>query len=68
MFGPSAVSCDILDIGTRHAEDERKQAMSSGTGAICPAKFLGQPAAFDIPNVADVSLSVRFSFSLSERS
>lgn len=58
MFGPTAVTTDILDIGTRQADDKRKQAMVSGTGSLCPAKFLGQPAAFDIPNVADVSQSL----------
>ena len=55
MFGPTTVSSDILDIGTRNAEDKRRQDMTSGTGALCPAKFLGEPAAFDVPNVADVS-------------
>jgi len=50
MFGPSAVTSDILDIGTRNAEDKRKQAMG-----LCPSKFLGEPAAFDLPNVSDVS-------------
>jgi hypothetical protein len=56
MFGPTAVTSDILDIGTRSAEDKRRQDMSTGTGALCPSKFLGQPAAFDLPNVADVSI------------
>ena len=55
MFGPSAVTTDILDIGTRRAEDKRRQVIASGSGGMCPSKFLGEPAAFDIPNVADVS-------------
>jgi hypothetical protein len=55
MFGPSAVTTNILDIGTRSAEDKRRQVIASGSGAMCPSKFLGEPAAFDIPNVADVS-------------
>jgi len=63
MFGPSAVTTDILDIGSRNGEDKRRQAMASGSGAMCPSKFLGAPAAFDIPNVADVSSSNRFSSS-----
>lgn len=55
MFGPTSVTAGILDIGTRKAEDERRRASAQGSGALCPAKFLGQPAAFDIPNVPDVS-------------
>jgi hypothetical protein len=61
MFGPSAVTTDILDIGSRNGEDKRRQAMASGSGAMCPSKFLGAPAAFDIPNVADVSSFNSFS-------
>ena len=58
MFGAQTIiSDDILDIGTRRAEDEKKQEMlSGGTGALCPSQLvLGQPAAFDLPNVPDVS-------------
>lgn len=64
MFGPTTVSTDILDLGTRKAEDERRQAMGSamGTGALCPSKFLGEPAAFDIPNVADPAHFCRTNF------
>ena len=68
MFGPVTVSNDVLDIGTRNAEDKRKQSMASanGTGALCPPKmtFLGEPAAFDVPNVADVSLIILYSNSI----
>lgn len=66
MFGPVTVSTDILDIGTRNAEDKKKQSMTSGTGALCPAKmnmnFLGEPAAFDVPNVADPAHFCRSNF------
>jgi len=62
MFGPTTVSSDILDIGTRNAEDKRRQDMTSGTGALCPAKFLGEPAAFDVPNVADPAHFCRQNF------
>jgi hypothetical protein len=56
MFGPTSVTAGILDVGTRKAEDERRRASTQGSGALCPpAVFLGQPAAFDIPNVPDVS-------------
>mmetsp|Transcript_3770 Transcript_3770/g.5632 ORF Transcript_3770/g.5632 Transcript_3770/m.5632 type:complete len:292 (+) Transcript_3770:78-953(+) len=62
MFGPAAVTTDILDIGTRQADDKRKQMMVSGTGSLCPTKFLGQPAAFDVPNVADPAHFCRNNF------
>ena len=58
MFGTqTAISDDILDIGTRRSEDRKRQAMTSGgTGALCPSQMvLGEPAAFDLPNVPDVS-------------
>ena len=58
MFGAQiAISDDILDIGTRRHEDRKRQAMASGgTGALCPSDLvLGEPAAFDLPNVPDVS-------------
>ena len=56
MFGPAAVTTDVLDIGTRQEEDKRRQMIASGgTGAMCASNFLGEPAAFEVPNVADVS-------------
>ena len=56
MFGPAAVTADVLDIGTRQEEDKRRQMIASGgTGAMCASNFLGEPAAFEVPNVADVS-------------
>jgi len=62
MFGPAAVSTDILDIGTRRAENEKKQLMATGTGALCPSRVLGHPAAFDLPNVPDPAHFCRTNF------
>ena len=52
------VSTDILDIGTRQYENQRKHsAASGGTAGLCPTEMvLGMPGAFDVPNVADVSI------------
>ena len=54
----SIVSSDILDIGTRRYDENKRRSMTStgGSAAIAPPSLvLGEPAAFDIPNVPDVS-------------
>jgi hypothetical protein len=55
-FGPSPViGADILDIGTRKAQQEQ-QHRGVGSGAMRPPSLvLGEPGRFEIPNVADVS-------------
>jgi hypothetical protein len=59
----SIVSTDILDLGTRQNDNEQRRAASGGTAGLCPTEMmLGIPGAFDIPNVADVSLFYLFSF------
>lgn len=59
MFAPGAtISDDILDIGTRRFDEDKRRSMTStgGTAALCPPSIvLGDPTAFDIPNVSDVS-------------
>ncbi len=52
----SIVSADILDIGTRQYDNQKKRSVASGgTAGLCPADMvLGIPGAFDVPNVADV--------------
>lgn len=51
------VACDILDIGSRRAEEKRMEERMRGGGggsSICPTPFrFGEPTAFDIPNVPD---------------
>jgi hypothetical protein len=56
QFGPSPViGADILDIGTRKAE-QQQQHRGVGSGAMRPPSLvLGEPGHFEIPNVADVS-------------
>lgn len=53
-FGPSPViGADILDIGTRKAQQEQ-QHRGVGSGAMRPPSLvLGEPGRFEIPNVAD---------------
>jgi len=59
MFASGAmISNDILDIGTHRYDENKRRSMTStgGTAALCPPSLvLGDPAAFDIPNVPDVS-------------
>lgn len=62
MFGPPAISTDILDIGTRRADNEKKQLMATGSGSLCPSRVLGHPAAFDLPNVSDPAHFCRTNF------
>lgn len=50
-----SITSDILDIGSRRAEEKamEKQSMNGGS-AICPNSFrFGEPGAFDLPNVPD---------------
>ena len=58
----TAITDDVLDIGTRRAEKNGAAANGHNTiGAICPPPLiLGEPGAFDIPNVSDVSFFNRF--------
>lgn len=51
------ISADILDIGSRRAEEKAMQERAlKGGSAICPSPFrFGEPTAFEVPNVADVS-------------
>lgn len=50
MLGSQVISDDILDIGNRRAEERR------GGASLCPPSLcLGEPSAFDVPNVPDVS-------------
>jgi len=54
------ISNHILDIGTRRADERRTQDMNSG---LCPAPLcLGEPGAFDIPNVSDPAYFCRSNF------
>lgn len=58
------VSTDILDLGTRqHENQKRRSAASGGTAGLCPTEMqLGIPGAFDIPNVADPAHFCRTNF------
>ena len=54
------ITADILDIGSRRAEEKamEKRRMNGGS-AICPSPFrFGEPTAFELPNVPDVSNDV----------
>lgn len=62
MLGLTPVTCDVLDIGTRQHDEKRKQMMSSGTGALCPTKFIGNPSSFDVPNVSNPAQFCRNNF------
>lgn len=60
----SIITSDILDIGTRR-HDEQKRAMNSmgGTASLCPSVMnFGEPGAFDIPNVPDPAHFCRSNF------
>lgn len=52
-YGQAAIGCDLLDIGSRRAEQRRCQD-SAGSHAP-PTLSFGEPGAFDLPNVQDVS-------------
>jgi len=57
-----AVGNDILDIGTQKYE-QRQQQVSAGSGSMCPSAIqFGEPGAFDVPNVADVSFKYCMNF------
>lgn len=55
---------NILDIGTRRAEDRKRQEMNlGGTSSLCPPTMrFGEPGAFDVPNVADPAAFCRANF------
>jgi 20S proteasome subunit beta 5 len=55
---------NVLDIGTRRAEDRKRQEMNlGGTGALCPPTMrFGEPGAFDVPVVADPAAFCRANF------
>lgn len=58
------ISSEILDIGSRRAEERALQRRSNNGGsAICPAAFrFGHPTAFDVPNVPDPAHFCRSNF------
>lgn len=57
MFGPSAsIGNDILDIGSRKAESRNRRQRGGGSAMGPPALTLGEPGAFEIPNVSNVSI------------
>lgn len=65
MQSTSIVSSNILDIGTRQYDNEKKRSVASGRGTagICPPELvLGMPSAFDVPNVADPAHFCRTNF------
>jgi 20S proteasome subunit beta 5 len=63
MFSSYSVPCSHLDIGTRRDDEMKKEGYTSGTGSMCPPKlFLGEPTAFDVPNVADPAAFCRSNF------
>mmetsp|Transcript_2707 Transcript_2707/g.3050 ORF Transcript_2707/g.3050 Transcript_2707/m.3050 type:complete len:292 (-) Transcript_2707:180-1055(-) len=64
MNGTAMISSDILDIGTRKYETQKRRAIvSSGTASLCPTEMvLGMPGAFDVPNVADPAHFCRNNF------
>ncbi len=62
MQSSAIVSNDILDIGTRRYDNQKRQSVTAsagttgGTAGLCPPDMvLGMPGAFDVPNVPDVS-------------
>lgn len=55
------VTCEILDIGSRRAEEKRMEERMKG--GIGPALFrFGHPTAFDVPNVPDPAQFCRNNF------
>jgi len=58
------MSTDILDIGSRRAEEKAMQERAiNGGNAICPARFrFGSPTAFEVPNVPDPAHFCRSNF------
>jgi len=66
MFSPGAtISDDILNIGTRRYDEDKRRSMTStgGTAALCPPSLvIGDPTSFDIPNVADPAQFCRNNF------
>jgi len=58
------ISADILDIGSRRAEEKAMQERAlKGGSAICPSPFrFGEPTAFEVPNVADPAHFSRANF------
>jgi len=62
MFGPQApaVGNDILDLGSRKGDKQRRQRASTGLRPE-PLRF-GEPGQFDVPNVADPAEFCRMNF------
>lgn len=49
------IGCDLLDIGSRRAAARGRCAHQSEGAEAVPTLKLGEPGAFDLPNVPDVS-------------
>ena len=49
------IGCDLLDIGSRRAATRGRCAHQSEGAQAVPTLKLGEPGAFDLPNVPDVS-------------
>ena len=49
------IGCDLLDIGSRRAAARGRCAHQSEGSEEVPTLKLGEPGAFDLPNVPDVS-------------
>lgn len=49
------IGCDLLDIGSRRAAARGRCAHQSEGAEEVPTLKLGEPGAFDLPNVPDVS-------------
>jgi len=69
MFGSEiAISNDIIDVGTRRNDEQKKRLISSngGTAALCPLNRVWvEPSAFDLPNVPNPSEFCRNNFASS---
>lgn len=53
------IGCDLLDIGSRRAAARGRCAHQSEGSEEVPTLKLGEPGAFDLPNVPDVSAGLR---------
>jgi len=49
------IGCDLLDIGSRRAATRGRCAHQPEGATAVPTLKLGEPGAFDLPNVPDVS-------------
>ena len=50
------IGCDLLDIGSRRAAARGRCAHQTEGSEEVPTLKLGEPGAFDLPNVPDVSV------------